>query len=94
VPENGLLEPVMTRLSLIGFLAATLTTAAFIPQVLHTLRTRDTRGISLSMYLTFTTGVGLWLVYGALRQDWPVILANAITVVLAASVLVLKLRHG
>ena len=79
---------------LIGYLAATLTTCSFLPQALHTFRTRDVSGISLSMYGTFTLGVALWLAYGLLLQAWPVVAANAITLVLALSILVMKLRYG
>nr|ART39686.1 J383 [uncultured bacterium] len=78
----------------IGLLAALLTTAAFLPQVLHTLATRDTRGISLRMYVIFVAGVLLWLIYGLLTGDLPLILANAITLLLAGAILYLKLRHG
>lgn len=78
----------------LGLLAALLTTAAFLPQVLHTLATRDTRGISLRMYVIFTAGVVLWLVYGLLTGDLPLIAANAVTLVLAGAILILKLRHG
>nr|ART41094.1 L792 [uncultured bacterium] len=78
----------------IGLLAALLTTAAFLPQVLHTLATRDTRGISLRMYVIFVAGVLLWLIYGLLTGALPLILANAITLLLAGAILYLKLRHG
>ncbi len=78
----------------IGLLAALLTTAAFLPQVLHTLATRDTRGISLRMYVIFVAGVLLWLIYGLLVRDLPLILANAVTLLLAGAILILKLRHG
>lgn len=78
----------------IGLLAALLTTAAFLPQVLHTLATRDTRGISLRMYVIFVAGVLLWLIYGLLTGDLPLILANGVTLLLAGAILVLKLRHG
>jgi len=77
----------------IGALAATLTTASFVPQVLHTLRTKDVSGISLSMYSAFTLGVALWLVYGLLLGAWPIVIANAITVSLATCILVMKLRY-
>lgn len=77
----------------IGTLAATLTTASFVPQVLHTLRTKDVSGISLGMYSAFTLGVGLWLVYGLLLGAWPIVIANAITVSLATCILVMKLRY-
>ena len=79
---------------IIGALAATLTTAAFVPQVLQTWRTRDVSGISLGMYSAFTVGVALWLVYGVLVKAWPIIIANVITTTLASVVLVLKIRHG
>ena len=77
----------------IGSLAAVLTTASFVPQVLHSFRTKDVSGISLTMYSAFTLGVGLWLVYGLLLGAWPIVIANAITVSLAACILVMKLRY-
>ena len=78
----------------IGYVAATLTTAAFVPQALKTLRTRDTRAISLGMYIVFTTGLCFWLAYGIVLGSWPMILSNIITLGLALLILVLKLRHG
>lgn len=78
----------------IGFAAASLTTASFVPQAWLTFRTRDVRGISLGMYSVFTLGVALWLAYGWLLQAWPVVVANAITLVLAMSILMMKLRYG
>ncbi len=78
---------------LIGYVAATLTTCSFVPQAWLTFRTRDVRGISLGMYSVFTTGVALWLVYGWLAGAWPVVVANAITLVLAAAILGMKLRY-
>ncbi len=78
----------------IGYLAACLTTLSFLPQALHTFRTRDVSGISLGMYATFTTGVALWLVYGLLVSAWPVVVANAVTLLLALAILVMKLRYG
>lgn len=77
----------------IGTLAAVLTTASFVPQVLHSFRTKDVSGISLTMYSAFTLGVGLWLVYGLLLGAWPIVIANAITVSLAMCILVMKLRY-
>ncbi len=77
----------------IGSVAATLTTASFVPQVMHTFRTKDVSGISLGMYSAFTLGVGLWLVYGLLLGAWPIVIANAITVSLATCILVMKLRY-
>jgi MtN3 and saliva related transmembrane protein len=78
---------------LIGFAAAALTTASFVPQALHTFQTKDVRGISLGMYSAFTLGVALWLAYGLLLNAWPIVIANAITLALAASILVMKLRY-
>jgi MtN3 and saliva related transmembrane protein len=78
----------------IGFAAAALTTGSFIPQALMTIRTRDTRGISLAMYVIFTAGVALWLAYGLFVSSWPMIAANTVTLGLAATILGLKLRYG
>ena len=78
---------------LVGSLAATLTTASFIPQALHTFRTKDVRGISLGMYSAFTTGVALWLVYGWMLGEMPIVVANAITLSLALTILIMKLRY-
>ena len=79
---------------LIGFAAATLTTASFIPQAWLTFRTRDVSGISLGMYSAFTLGVAMWLAYGVLLGAWPVIVANAITLALAATILAMKIVLG
>ena len=78
----------------LGFLAGAFTTAAFVPQALQVWRTRSTKDISLSMYVVFIIGVGLWLFYGVLLGSLPVIIANAVTLMLAAFVLVMKLKHG
>ena len=78
---------------LIGYIAASLTTLSFLPQALHTFRTRDVSGISLGMYSLFTAGVALWLVYGVLLWAWPLMVANAVTLALALAILVMKLRY-
>lgn len=78
----------------IGYVAAFLTTIAFVPQALKTIRTRETSGISLGMYVVFTIGVVCWFGYGVVLGSWPMILSNIITFVLAAIILGLKLRHG
>lgn len=80
----------MTLESTIGFAAATLTTASFLPQAWLTLRTRDVSGISLAMYSAFTLGVALWLAYGLLIGEWPIVVANAVTLALAATILATK----
>lgn len=84
----------MTLLDSIGSIAATLTTVAFVPQVWQVWRTRHTHDISLGMYAIFTCGVAMWLVYGLLLGAWPIIIANAITLLLAGAVLTMKLRYG
>ena len=76
----------------IGYAAAILTTASFVPQAWVTFRTRDVRGISLGMYLLFVLGVSLWLAYGVLVTAWPIVIANTITLALASVILVMKLR--
>ncbi len=83
----------MNLTDLIGTLAAILTTVSFLPQALHTFRTKDVRGISLSMYSAFTLGVALWLIYGLLLGAWPVVIANLVTLALASTILVMKLRY-
>lgn len=75
----------------LGYIAATLTTASFVPQALLTLRTRNVAGISLGMYGAFTLGVALWLLYGIAIGEWPIIIANAFTTALAATILVTKI---
>lgn len=78
---------------LIGYAAAVLTTASFVPQAWHTFRTRDVSGISLGMYATFTGGIACWLGYGLLLGAWPIVIANCITLALASTILVMKLRY-
>lgn len=79
--------------TIIGYLAATLTTISFVPQVIKVLQTRSTKDVSLGMYSLFTLGVALWLVYGIMISAWPVILANAVTFLLAGAVLVMKVMY-
>ncbi len=74
--------------------AATLTTAAFLPQALHIIRYKDTRAISLIMYVAFATGVLLWMVFGLLIGNWPIIVSNAITLGLALAIIAMKLKYG
>lgn len=87
----------MESISIIGFIAAICTTAAFIPQVCQVWVSRSAKDISIAMYLIFMTGVALWLVYGLIIKDSPLIVANLITLVLAGAVLTMKLyfeRNG
>ncbi|MEW5892581.1 MAG: SemiSWEET transporter [Pseudomonadota bacterium] len=84
----------MALAELIGYPAAILTTAAFVPQAWKSWRTRDLSGISLPMYLLFTLGVACWLLYGLAIGSLPVIVANGITLCLASVVLWLKLHSS
>ncbi|MDD2761533.1 MAG: SemiSWEET transporter [Methylomonas sp.] len=78
---------------LIGYLAATLTTASFLPQAILILKTRDTESLSLGMYGLFTSGVLLWLIYGIYLSNWAIIAANAVTLLLASLILGFKIVH-
>jgi len=78
----------------IGFAAASLTTASFVPQAWLTFKTRDVSGISLGMYSAFTLGIALWLAYGLLIEARPIVIANIITLGLATSILAMRLRFG
>lgn len=77
----------------VGYAAAACTTVAFLPQAWVAIKTRNTQSLSLGMYIIFTLGVGLWLVYGALKGDWALIAANAITILLSLIILITKLRY-
>ena len=79
---------------IVGLAAAFLTTTAFLPQVIHTIRTRSTHDISLRMYSLYTVGIFLWLIYGVFLRDVPIMASNAITFLLSGTILVLKIRHG
>ncbi|MEI9898840.1 MAG: SemiSWEET transporter [Hyphomicrobium sp.] len=80
--------------TLLGLLAGILTTVAFVPQVIKTWRSHSTHDISLAMFAIFTSGVFAWLVYGLVIGDLPIIIANAVTFVLAGAILFLKVRNG
>jgi len=82
----------MDMINIIGTVAGILTTLAFVPQVIKTWRTRSAQDISLFMFLLFSSGVLLWLVYGLLLAAMPIVIANGITLALSLSILVLKLN--
>jgi MtN3 and saliva related transmembrane protein len=84
----------MMSMEWVGYLAAAMTTLSFVPQAVKTIRTRDTRSISLGMYVVFTAGIAMWLVYGIALNSMPMILANIVTFLLSATILGLKLKHG
>ncbi len=79
---------------IVGLVAGGLTTLAFLPQAVKVWRTRSTADISLVMFVLFCIGVALWLIYGAMLGSLSIILANAVTLVLALSILVAKIRFG
>ena len=83
----------MFFVELIGYTAATLTTAAFLPQLLMVMKTKSTRDISLGMFLMFSIGVFCWLIYGLMIQSVPVVAANTVVFVLATVILGYKLRY-
>ncbi len=83
----------MNWITIMGFVAASLTTCAFLPQVIKTWRMKETRDISLWMYLIFTIGVSLWLGYGILIGDYPIAIANGATLILALIILIAKIRY-
>lgn len=82
----------MNAVSVLGLLAGSLTTVAFLPQVLKTWKSRSAKDLSLGMFSLFTLGVILWLVYGILISDLPIIVANIVTLILASVLLSWKLR--
>ena len=78
---------------LLGLLAATLTTSAFLPQMLKTWQTKSAKDVSYTMLITFILGVFLWLIYGFYRRDIAIILANGITLILNLMILWLKIKY-
>jgi MtN3 and saliva related transmembrane protein len=81
-------------ITVVGFVAGTLTTLSFVPQVVHTARTKRCDDLSFGMLFAFGAGVALWLVYGFLLHALPIIAANAVTLALIAALLVMKRRYA
>lgn len=79
---------------LLGYTAATLTTVAFVPQVWRCFRTKDVSGISLRMYTIFTLGIAVWLAYGIVLRQPPMMVANSLSLVLACAVLAMRVRYA
>ena len=79
--------------TIIGLIAAFCTTLSFLPQALQTIKTKDTSGISLSMYSLFTFGTVLWFIFGIMSTNYPIMIANGITLVLALIILTYKIRY-
>jgi MtN3 and saliva related transmembrane protein len=83
-----------TGFAWIGYAAGTLTTIAFLPQLLHVWKTKRAQDLYMGTLVSFTVGVVLWLTYGIVRRDPPMILANAVTLALQAAIIVLKVRYA
>lgn len=79
--------------SLVGLIAAFCTTFAFLPQALRIIKTRHTKDLSLGMYIIFSLGVFLWLIYGVMRMDIPIIAANFVTFLFSFTILIMKLKY-
>jgi len=92
--RNGRGGMAISWISLVGSVAGICTTGAFLPQVIRTWRTRSTGDISLGMFSLTVFGLLLWLVYGIVTDDWPLIVTDAASLMLATTILGLKLRYG
>ncbi len=79
---------------LVGYIAASLTTVSFVPQVVKTWKSKHAADVSLWMYCIFTAGIVMWLIYGVWTRAWPVAAANAVTLVLASAILAMKIKWG
>ena len=94
IPKSAYLWERMNFTNILGFMAASLTTFAFLPQVVQVWRSRSTKDISLPMLVTFIAGITLWLIYGLMVNAAPIYLANAITLILNLTILRFKLKYG
>ncbi len=83
----------LPSIEVIGYIAAFCTTSSFLPQAILTIRTKDTKSLSLSMYSLFTIGVSLWLIYGIYKEDLALIWANSITLILSGIILSFKITN-
>jgi len=83
----------MGLIIILGLIAAFCTTVSFIPQALKTIRTKETKDLSLTMYSVLTTGIFFWLVYGILLHNIPIILANSVTIVFTLTILIQIIRY-
>lgn len=84
----------MDKTLIIGLVAASLTTFAFLPQSIRAIKTKHTKDISLSMLIMLEIGVVIWIIYGSMISDIPLLAANTISFIFVSITLVLKLRHG
>jgi MtN3 and saliva related transmembrane protein len=84
----------MDWVTVMGYLAGGCTTSAFLPQAIKIVKTKQTKDLSLGMYSILTTGVMLWSIYGLINHDWPLVMANTVTLILAGWIFILKIRYG
>ncbi len=94
IPKSAYLWERMDFTNILGFMAASLTTFAFLPQVVQVWRSRSTKDISLPMLVTFIAGITLWLIYGLMVNAAPIYIANGITLILNLTILRFKLKYG
>ena len=83
----------MEWIEILGYFAAFCTTISFLPQTIKTIKTKDTSSLSLSMYSLFVLGVGCWLIYGLVISNYPIVIANIITLFLSGIILIMILRY-
>jgi len=79
--------------TLLGLIAGTITTFSFVPQVLRTWKLKETKDLSLSMFLCLAVGILLWIAYGVIKMDFPVMLANGVSFILVIVVIFFKLKY-
>lgn len=80
-------------IEILGYISATLTTIAFLPQIIKTLKTKSAKDVSMGMFVLFTIGVFLWIIYGFLTNTMPVLIANAVIFCLALTQIILKIKY-
>jgi MtN3 and saliva related transmembrane protein len=80
--------------TIVSAIAATLTTAAFVPQAYKIIRSRETAGVSLLMHITFAAGVAFWFALGLMLWNWPMMIANALTFILTTMIITMKVYYG
>lgn len=80
-------------IELLGYISATLTTIAFLPQIIKTIQTKSAKDVSMGMFVLFTIGVFLWIIYGILTKTYPVLIANAVIFCLALTQIILKIKY-
>ena len=92
LPDTMITIPNLAEL--IGIIAGLLTTVAFLPQAVKIWRSKSAKDVSLAMFVCFCAGIVLWVIYGFMLGALPVILANVVTLCIAATILVFKIRYG